>query len=239
MQHDGIDAVAHGMRAAFVLDHRVEDAPHFALGCFDARNIAGRDVHVQSLGWRDVFHRVELRDQRAGAARLDGDRFDHRYAELLAQFFHVDDEAALLRDVHHVEDQHGGTLQPRHFQHQAEVEAQIGGVGHQHDDVRHARIAATAEEHVAGNRFVRRHRVEAVRAGQIDDLIGASRGGTEVTFLALDGDAGVVGDFLAGPGEAVEESSLAAVRIADQRKPQRRIELHHTVRLRSRRRARH
>src|SRR4029077_17960015 len=44
----------------------------------------------------------------------------------------------------------------------------------------------------------------------------------EAAFLALDGDARVVGDFLAAAGETIEECGLAAIRHADQGETQKR-----------------
>ena len=53
-----------------------------------------------------------------------------------------------------------------------------------------------------------------------DAIRAARRGADEAAFLALDGDAGIVRDFLSAAGEAIEESGLAAVRYADQREAQ-------------------
>src|SRR5215469_12546478 len=60
-------------------------------------------------------------------------------------------------------------------------------------------------------------RLQAVGARQIDHAKSAPgpRSG-ETTFLALDGDARIVGNLLAAAGETIEECGLAAVRDADE-----------------------
>ena len=71
-------------------------------------------------------------------------------------------------------------------------------------------------QQVAGDRFVGAGGVEAVGAGQVEHAHAGGRRACEAAFLALDGDAGVVGDLLATAGERVEQRGLAAVRVADQ-----------------------
>jgi hypothetical protein len=39
----------------------------------------------------------------------------------------------------------------------------------------------------------------------------------ELAFLAVDRHTGIIRDFLAGAGETIEESGLAAIGVADQR----------------------
>lgn len=59
--------------------------------------------------------------------------------------------------------------------------------------------------------------VQAVGAGQIKHPTGFSRRRDELAFLALDGDARMVGHLLAAAGQQMEQRGLAAVRVAHQR----------------------
>ncbi len=73
-----------------------------------------------------------------------------------------------------------------------------------------------AAEHVDGDARIFRVGRERIDAGQIDEgEVVAAHAGHESHAL-LDGDAGVVGDFLAQAGEAVEERGLAGVGRADE-----------------------
>jgi hypothetical protein len=80
----------------------------------------------------------------------------------------------------------------------------LGGSGH------------FSAEDVDGDAGVFRIRSEGVDAGQIDEgEVRAANAGHEAHAL-LDGDAGVVGDFLTEAGEAVEKGRLAGVGRADE-----------------------
>jgi hypothetical protein len=59
--------------------------------------------------------------------------------------------------------------------------------------------------------------VQAVGAGQIKHPPGFSRRRDELAFLALDGDARMVGHLLAAAGQQMDQRGLAAVRVAHQR----------------------
>ena len=83
---------------------------------------------------------------------------------------------------------------------------------------------APALDHLERDLLVGRGRRQAVGAGQVDDRDRAAVRQARQADLALDRDAGVVGDLLARAGEQVEERGLAAVRVADQRDaPERRV----------------
>jgi hypothetical protein len=71
-----------------------------------------------------------------------------------ASFGGVDLDAALLGDVDHVQRQHHRQAEALDFQHQAQVQAQVGGVDHADHGVRRLLAGAQAGDHVARDRFV-------------------------------------------------------------------------------------
>jgi hypothetical protein len=85
------------------------------------------------------------------------------------------------------------------------VAAQLGCVEDADDQVRNRLARHLAAQHGRGHRFVRRTRLERVRAGKIEDPDPAPGGRFELPRLALDGHAGVVGDLLSRAGEQVEK----------------------------------
>ena len=109
------------------------------------------------------------------------------------------------------------------LEHQAQVQAQVGGVDDADQQVRRRLAGAPAEHHVARDRLVGRRRVRGCRrrAGRARAIACGRAAGREAAFLALDRDAGVVGDLLAAAGQPVEQRGLAAVGFADQREAQR------------------
>jgi hypothetical protein len=82
--------------------------------------------------------------------------------------------------------------------------------------VRHGLAGGLAEHEVAGDLLVRAAAAQRIGAGQVDDGDLAPQGGDEKTFLALDGDARIVRDFLPAAGQGIEQRGLAAVGRADQ-----------------------
>ena len=69
---------------------------------------------------------------------------------------------------------------------------------------------------VDGDASVFRIGIEAVDAGEIDEGEVGAADAVEAADALLDGDAGVVGDFLAEAGEAIEEGGFAGVRRTDE-----------------------
>ena len=78
---------------------------------------------------------VDLGQQRVGAAAAHRDRLHDRHAELARQALDVDLDAALARDVHHVERQHHRPADALQLEREAQRQPQVGGVGDADDQV--------------------------------------------------------------------------------------------------------
>ena len=141
------------------------------------------------------------------------------HAEFRGEPFDVEPEAALRGEIAHVQrDDH---RQRELFE--VEHEPQVCRVDDADDVLRRLLAREPAEELIARDRFVERGRGQAVGARQIGHVEATPvRPADERAFLALDGDARVVRDFLAAAGEPVEQRRLAAVRHPDQRDAQGR-----------------
>ena len=148
---------------------------------------------------------------------LDRDGFHDRHAEFLLEPRAVDPEPAAARKVAHVERDDHRHAEVAQLEGQSQVELQVRRIDDADDELRRRLAGQPAEQEVARDRLVERGRREAVGAGQVEDaVLAASRRTDERSFLALDGDARVVGHLLAAAGEPVEQRRLAAVRHADQ-----------------------
>jgi hypothetical protein len=174
----------------------------------------GERDRIRRRGFRHVA--VDTLDQRLRTAPLHGHGLHHRHAKAPLQFVDVDHDAAPFGGVHHVQRQHHRAAQLAHFQHEAQVQAQVRGIGDADDEVGRslARIASQAD--IAGDGFVRAGGGETVGAREIKQLEAAARRRHEAAFLALHGNAGVIGHLLPATGELVEQRGFAAVRVADQ-----------------------
>ena len=95
------------------------------------------------------------------------------------------------------------------------MQAEVGGIDHADQQVGQYFLAVSGDD-VSRHGLIARERVEAVSAGQVQDADLSTSSGAEHAFLALHGDAGVIGHLLPAAGEQVEERRLAAVRIAQQ-----------------------
>ncbi len=214
MHQPAVQRIVHA-RGAGGHGHRcAQDLPHQRVIITVGRRIGGGRRQARRL-------RIESLDQHLGTTAPHRHRFDHRHAERLLQRRQVDDNAAPLCGIHHVQRHDHRSAELAQLQRKAQMQAQIGRVHHidQHIRRRLARIKATAQ--VAGDGLVQARRLQAVGAGQIQHRKVAPRRCAEVPFLTLDGDAGVVGHFLPATGELVEQCGLAAVGVANQRQTQR------------------
>ena len=101
VQDDAVDPVVEARVDGRLADCRGQDASHLALRRADVGDI-GRQPGCRGrprLGERGL----ELADQLIGATPLDGDRADDRHCQLAGERRHIDDDAASLRQVGHVQ----------------------------------------------------------------------------------------------------------------------------------------
>ena len=121
-----------------------------------------------------------------------------------------------LRRIHHVHREHHRPTERAHFEREAQVQAQVGGVDDADDDIGRgfARIEAAAQ--VARDRLVQARRVQAVGARQVEQRVAAAGRRVEAAFLAFDGHARVVGDLLPAARQQVEQRRLPAIGVADE-----------------------
>ena len=166
------------------------------------------------LGEREVFAAeggFEFGDALAGGG-LHGDDGD---AEALTEGRGVNGLLALGDDVDHVEDEDGGETKFEDLGDEVEVALEVGGVDDADDAVGARGAGLAAEEDVAEDGFVRGAGVEGVGAGEVDEAEFFAVLGEALADFFFDGDAGVVGDFLAEAGEEVEDGGFAGVWVTD------------------------
>ncbi len=125
MQHERVYPVACSLRVAFLLDDGVKNTPHLTLRCFQRSGVFG--IELQRVIARVVMrrkrrHRIELLDQRSTATGLDRDGFNDRNAEFGLQPGDIDHNAALLRNVHHVQRQYRRALQAQYLKNEAQIQ---------------------------------------------------------------------------------------------------------------------
>jgi hypothetical protein len=150
------------------------------------------------------------------AGTVGGADLSHGGAELAGQLEGVNVAAAGIHEVAHIkEDQRGkADLKDRGGEH--ELSREVKGIEDQDDGVGLGRAGHFAAQHIDGYTGVVRIWSEGVDAWQVDEgEVFASDAGHEAHAL-LDGDPGVVGDFLAQTGQTVEKGGLARVGRTDE-----------------------
>ncbi|MCY1350549.1 hypothetical protein D9M69_367850 [compost metagenome] len=215
MQHDAVEPVVQRRGARRHADRRGQHAVDFGMHV----DIAGGLGRGRRRGGQGA---IEQRQQRCRAVALDRHGADHRHAQRGSQLVAVDPDAAARGGVAHVEHHHHRQAQPAQFQHEAQVQAQVGRIHHRHQQVGALFAGAHAQADVARDGFIQAGRVQAVGTRQVQDAHLASGRRDEMAFLALDGHAGVVGHLLPAAGQSVEQCGLAAIGIAYQRDAQGR-----------------
>ncbi len=159
-----------------------------------------------------------IEEERHGveAGAMDGADLRDRSAEFAGQLERVDLPAARLHQVGHVEQHQRGQSHRQHRRGEHQLAGQMKRVQNQKNSVGLGRAGHASAQHIHGDARVFRVRSERIDARQIDQReVFAAHAGHEAHAL-LDGDAGVVGDFLAQAGELVEERGFAGVGRADE-----------------------
>ena len=124
-------------------------------------------------GARD--HCVDAPHQVLGAAAAHGDRRDHRRAKLFRQLDEIDVDAAPAGDVDHVEHEHQRAADLLELDHQAQGDAQIGGVGDAKQQIGRRLAGEPAEHDVARDLFVGAAPAQRIGSGQIDQIDAMAR----------------------------------------------------------------
>ncbi len=128
------------------------------------------------------------------------------------------------RDVAEIQCDDHRPAQPQQFQRQPQSQPEVGGVHHIDDDVRSFLTLEAAQRHITRDGFVQRGRRKTVGTWQVEHAIAAAGSGIgALAFLALHGDARVVGDMLAAARQPVEQRRLAAVGHTNKRHAQSRL----------------
>ena len=152
---------------------------------------------------------------QAGAGRCD-DRADRHSTELLPELLYVDADATLIRRVRHGERDDRGEAKLKQLLHQEQSLVEIRRIEHRENSVRLLRALHAPENHIDRDVFFERVCAQRVCAGQIDQLYCLVVNFQDADML-LDGNARIVADLLLETGQAIEQRTLAGVRIAHNR----------------------
>ncbi len=153
---------------------------------------------------QEVRHRLQA-FAGGGADQRDG------RAELAGQLQHIHLTALLVQLVSHVEQHQGGQSQGDDAPGQDQMAVQVIGVEDEDDRVGQLGAGHAAVEHIHRDALILRLGIEAVNAGQVNqvDLVAALQ--TIAAGVVLHGDAGEVANLLAQSGQAVEERGFAGI----------------------------
>ena len=160
------------------------------------------------LAGRHAVDRVEQIGDPVTPARY---RRHHRNTQPRGQLVDVDSDPVAPRLIHEVETHHHPVGDLQNLEHEVEVPLQPGGV---HDD--HGDVGLPEQHEVARYLLVGTPRLEAVRAGEVDQL-DAPALEIERPLGARHRLAGPVAGVLAQTGECVEDGALPRVGIPAER----------------------
>ena len=173
--------------------------------------LGGHRLDIVALVQEAAFHRGRQILQSATPHR---DGRDHGNPELFLQPGGIERQAVPFGKVHHVERHHDRLSERDHFQREAQMIVEIGGIEHQDDRVGPAFALLQSHDDAARHFLVGAGRIEAVAAGQIDQFRRPAVGKGEMSGFALDRDAGIIGDLLPSPGQRIEQRALAGIGVA-------------------------
>jgi hypothetical protein len=162
MQRKPIDGAGRPSPTAVPADRQLGNSPRPALNrgelALHARSLLGRDCHAQRF--------LDLVEPAAAHRH----RLHHRHAEFGAEPLDVDAEPIAAGEIDHIERDHRWQPEIDQLEGEAEVIVEIGRVQHDQQRVGEALALLAADYHIARDRLVGARRIEAVGAGQIDQL---------------------------------------------------------------------
>ena len=173
MQHHGVDAVIHTQTGCRGPHGQFHQPVHLLMGANDlGLRVQRRGIQRHRLlgGYHRGLQglrggRIQPGQQFLRAITAHTHRGQHGHAQLTGQHLTVNLNAPALGHVAHVQHQHHGQAQGPGFQHQAQVQAQVGGIGHAHQQVGQRLAGAAATHDVTGDGFIQAVRVQAVGTG--------------------------------------------------------------------------
>ena len=169
-----------------------------------------RNLVARPLLWpRQQFTEITDTDAACADDADDGD------AERVLQLEDVDVAAPGLELVDHRQHEHGGAADRQDLGEQGQAALERRRVDDAYDAVRRAFGRDLAAQDTDRDRLVFADRVQAVCAGQVDQL-DLARAVHQLAGAAFDGDAGVVTGLGAQARQGVEERRLARVGAADE-----------------------
>ena len=139
--HERIEARERPPAHGFGVTDGLQDAAHVALRALDLRRSVGSRQATAARA-PGCGNGLELVDEQSRAAVVDGDGLDDRHAEFLLEPRAVEPVAAVAREVAHVERDDHRHAEVAQFEHQAQVEPQVGRVHHAHHEFRRGSSAS-------------------------------------------------------------------------------------------------
>ena len=209
VQHDGVNAVITRCIYRRLLHSALHDGGNLRMQRQQllTRAFAGLR-HPLAIQHRRLqiarFVTVQPLQQAAGTILAHAHAFHHGHAQCLAQHSLVHHNAPALGHVAHIEHQHHGQAQRPRLQHQAQVQAQVGGIGHTDQQLGRRLTRMLALDDVTRNALVGAVRIQTVCAWQIQQAHAALGWRGQPAFLALNRDAGVVRYLLARTSQQIE-----------------------------------
>lgn len=160
---------------------------------------------------------IDLGLERIEPATAHCNGGDDRHPQFARQNFRIERQPVPLGQIDHVERDDDRQAQRDELQGEAEVIVEIGGID-DHDQCVGPALARLRSHHdVARDLLVEAAGIEAISAGEVDQLDRAAIVEHQPTRMPLDGDAGIIAHLLPRAGQRVEQGTFAGIGIADER----------------------
>ena len=135
-------------------------ANELAMRLFTAIAVPGNFRHC---GKRQAQRLLQIDDSLA-RTRL---HWHHRHAQFLGKFRHIQAQAGLLGDIHHVQSDHHRQTQLDHLHRQSQMPLKVRSIHHTHHHIRPAHSGQLTTQGLHRNPLIRCSRLQRITTGQI------------------------------------------------------------------------
>ena len=142
---------------------------------------------------------------------------NHRHAQFLGKFRHIQTQASLLGDIDHVQRDNHWQTQLDHLHRQAQMPLKVRSIHHTHHHIRLAHPRQLTTQGLHRNPLIRRSRLQRITTGQIHDPHLPPVRREKFARLHVDGHAREISNPLVRAGQRIENGRLARVGIPHQR----------------------
>ena len=173
-----------------------------------------RGREIRPPGAHRDFRTAQGKTERKDTLAAGGLHRNDGHTKLLGETRRTNRRALCLGHVDHVESDDGGQAQLENLGNEVEIALQVGGIEDTEQALGSRGVLPQVQQHITGDQLVGGMGSQAIAPGKVEEFDPFPVLADELARILLNGDPGIVADFLPEAGEGIEEGGLARIRVA-------------------------